>query len=74
VCAENCSLRMELPEEAIKPQSCVYVAGASEGEEWADLVLKRASDAGGEYRVGLTQNIVARPAVIFLVLPTCQRS
>jgi hypothetical protein len=41
--------------ETIEPKSCVIVAGDSEGEELVSLVLKRASDAYGEYRVGLTQ-------------------
>ena len=55
VCAEKCSLRMELSRETIEPESCVHMTGDSEGEELASLVLKRASDAYGEYRVGLTQ-------------------
>jgi hypothetical protein len=55
VCAEKCSLRVELPGETIEHESCVIVAGDSEGEELVSLVLKRASDAYGEYRVGLTQ-------------------
>jgi hypothetical protein len=55
VCAEKCSLRVELPGETIEPESCVFVAGDSEGEELVSPVLKRASDAYGEYRVGLTQ-------------------
>jgi hypothetical protein len=46
VCAEKCSLRVELPGETIELESCVFVAGDSEGEE---PVLKRASDAYGEY-------------------------
>jgi hypothetical protein len=33
----------------------VFVAGDSEGEELDSPVLKRASDAYSEYRVGLTQ-------------------
>jgi hypothetical protein len=53
--AEKCSLWMELPRETIGPRSGVFVAGDSEGEELVSLVLKRASDAYGEYRVGLTQ-------------------
>jgi hypothetical protein len=53
--AEKCSLRVELPGETIGPESCVFVAGDSEGEELVSPVLKRASDAYGEYRVGLTQ-------------------
>ena len=55
VCAEKCSLRVELPGEIIEPESCVYVARDSEGEDWVSLVLKRASDAYGKYRVELTQ-------------------
>ena len=55
VCAEKCSLRVELPRETIEPESCVCVAGDSEEEELVGLVLKRASDACGEYRVGQTQ-------------------
>jgi hypothetical protein len=54
-CAEKCSLRVELPGETIEPESCVFVAEDSEGEELDSPVLKRASDAYGEYRVGLTQ-------------------
>jgi hypothetical protein len=46
---------VELPGETIEPESCVIVAGDSKGEELVSLVLKRASDAYGEYRVGLTQ-------------------
>ena len=55
MCAEKCSLRVELPREMIEPESCVCVAGYSEGEDRVSLVLKRASDAYGEYRVGLSQ-------------------
>jgi hypothetical protein len=55
VCAEKYSLRVELPGETIEPESCVFVAGDSEGKELVSLVLKRASDAYDEYRVGLTQ-------------------
>ena len=55
ICADKCSLRVELPRETIEPESCVCVAGDSEGEDRVSLVLKRASDAYGEYRVGLTQ-------------------
>ena len=55
MCAEKCSLRVELPGETIEPESCVCVAGDSEGVDRVSLVLKRASDAYGEYRVGLTQ-------------------
>jgi hypothetical protein len=54
VCAEKCSLRVELLGETIEPESYVFVAGDSEGEELVSPVLKRASDACGEYRVGLT--------------------
>jgi hypothetical protein len=46
---------VELPGEMIEPESCVFVTGDSEGEELVSPVLKRASDAYGEYRVGLTQ-------------------
>ena len=55
VCAEKCSLRVKLPREKIEPESCVCVAGDSEREDRVSLVLKRASDAHGEYRVGLSQ-------------------
>jgi hypothetical protein len=55
VCAEKCFLQVELPGETIEPESCVIVAGDSEGEELVSPVLKRASYAYGEYRVGLTQ-------------------
>jgi hypothetical protein len=55
VCTEKCSLRVELPGETIESESCVFMAGDSEGEELVSSVLKRASDANGEYRVGLTQ-------------------
>ena len=51
VCAEKCSLRVELPGEMIEPESCVCLAGDSEGEDRISLVLKRASDTYGEYRV-----------------------
>jgi hypothetical protein len=54
VCAEKCSLRVKLPRETIEPESYVIVAGDSKGEELVSLVLKRASDVYGEYRVGLT--------------------
>ena len=54
MCAEKCSLRVKLPEETIGPESCVYVAGDSGGEDRVSLVLKRPSDAYGGYRVGLT--------------------
>jgi hypothetical protein len=53
--AEKCFLRVELPGETIGPESFVFVARDSEGEELVSPVLKRASDAYGEYRVGLTQ-------------------
>ena len=55
VCVEKCSLRVELPGETIEPGSFVCVAGDSDGEDRVSLVLKRASDAYGEYQVGLTQ-------------------
>ena len=55
MCVEKCSLRVELPGETIEPESCVCVARDSEGEDWVSMVLKRASDAYGKYRVGLTQ-------------------
>jgi hypothetical protein len=52
---EKCSLRVEVSGEMTEPESCVIMAGDSKGEELVSLVLKRASDAYGEYRVGLTQ-------------------
>ena len=55
VCAEKCSLRVELPRETVEPESCVSMAGDGEGAVRAGLVLKRASEACGEYRVGLSQ-------------------
>ena len=55
VCIEKCSLWVELPGETIEPGSFVCVAGDSDGEDRVSLVLKRASDAYGEYQVGLTQ-------------------
>ena len=55
VCVEKCSLRVELPGEMIEPESCVFMAGDSEGVDRVSLVLKRVSDAYGEYRVGLSQ-------------------
>ena len=55
VCAEKYFLRVELPRETIEHESCVCVAGDSKGEDRVGLVLKRASDAYGEYRVGLSQ-------------------
>ena len=51
VCVDKCSLRVELPRETIEPESCVCVARDSEGGDWVSLVLKRVSDAYGEYRV-----------------------
>ena len=54
VCAEKCSPWVELPGETIGPESCVFVARDSKGVDRASLVLKQASDAYGEYRVGLT--------------------
>ena len=53
--AEKCSLRVELPRETVEPETCVHVAGVSLGEDRVGLVLKRASHACGEYRVGFTQ-------------------
>ena len=55
VCAEKCSLQVELSGETIEPESYVCVAGDIEGEERVSLVPNRASDPYGEYRVGLTQ-------------------
>ena len=55
MCAEKCSLRVELPGETIKPESYVCVAVDSEGVDRVSLVLKQVSDAYGEYRVGLSQ-------------------
>ena len=55
MCVKKCSLRVELSGKTIEPESCVCVAGDSKGEYWVSLVLKRASDAYDEYRVGLTQ-------------------
>ena len=55
VCAEKCSLRVELSGETIESESCVFVAGDSKGVDRVSLVLKRVSDAYGEYRVGLSQ-------------------
>jgi hypothetical protein len=34
VCAEKCSLRMELSEETIEPESCVFVAGIAREKSW----------------------------------------
>ena len=53
--AEKCSLRVELPGETVGSESCVCVAGVSSGEDRVGLVLKEASDACSEYRVGFTQ-------------------
>ena len=55
MCVEKCSLRVELPGQTIEPRSSMCVARDSEGEDHVSLVLKWASDAYGEYRVGLTQ-------------------
>ena len=49
--AEKCSLWVELPGETIESESCVFVAGDSKGVDRVSLVLKRVSDAYGEYRV-----------------------
>ena len=54
MCAEKCSPWVELLGETIEPESFVCVAGDSEGIYRVSLVLKRASDAYGEYRVGLS--------------------
>jgi hypothetical protein len=59
VYAEKCSLRVELPGETIEPESYMFVARDSEGEELVSPVLKRASDAYSKYRVGLTQAYVS---------------
>ena len=53
MCVEKCSLQVELSGETIEPESYVCVAGDSEGGDRVSLVLKRASDAYGEYRVGV---------------------
>ena len=55
VSIEKCSLRVELSGETVGSESCVCVAGVSSGEDRVGLVLKQASDACGEYRVGFTQ-------------------
>jgi hypothetical protein len=60
ICREPCLRREVFPSgetvwEMIEPESYVIVAGDSEEEELFSPVLKRASDAYGEYRVGLTQ-------------------
>ena len=49
MCTEKCSLRVELLGETIEPESFVCVARDSEREDRVSLVLKRASDAYGEY-------------------------
>jgi hypothetical protein len=60
VCREPC-LRREMFSSGgtawgdDRAESYVFVAGDSEGEELISPVLKRASDAYGEYRVGVTQ-------------------
>ena len=54
-CIEKCSLRVELPGETKEPGYSVCVARDSEGEDRVSLVLKRASDAYDDYRVGLSQ-------------------
>jgi hypothetical protein len=54
VYAKKYSLQVELPGETIEPESYMCVAGDSKGEERVSLVLKQASNAYGEYRVGLT--------------------
>ena len=53
--AEKCSLRVELPGETIEPETRMFVARDSEGEDRLGLVLKQVSDACGEYRVGSAQ-------------------
>ena len=55
VSAEKCSLRVELAGETVEPESCVRVVRVSLGEDRVGLILKQASDACGEYRVGFTQ-------------------
>ena len=55
VYAKKCFLRVKLPGETIESESCVCMAGDSEGEDQISLVLKRASYAYDEYQVGLTQ-------------------
>jgi len=40
VCAEKCSLRVELPRETIEPELCVCVARDNGGEDRVSLVLK----------------------------------
>jgi hypothetical protein len=54
ICAEKCSLQVELTGETIELESCVIVAGDSEGEDRVSLILKPAGDAYSQYRVGLT--------------------
>ena len=39
----------------VEPKSCVRMAGVCSGEDRVGLVLKQASNAGGDYRVGFTQ-------------------
>jgi hypothetical protein len=51
MCAEKCFLRVKLSGETIESESYVCMAE----EELVSLVLKRASDAYGEYRKGLIQ-------------------
>ena len=55
VCAEKCSLQVKLPRKTIESKLCVCVAVDSDGVDRASLVPKRATDAYGEYRVGLSQ-------------------
>ena len=40
VCADKCSLRMELPGKTVEPEFCVRIAGVSLGEDRVGLVLK----------------------------------
>ena len=49
MCVEKCSPWVEQTGETIEPESCVRVAGDSEGGDRISLVLKLASDAYGEY-------------------------
>jgi hypothetical protein len=54
VCREPCLRREMFPSgetawETIEPESCVFVAEDSKREELVSPVLKRASDAYGEY-------------------------
>jgi hypothetical protein len=55
VYVEKCSLRVKLPGETIELESYVIETGDSKEEELVCPILKRASDAYGEYRVGPTQ-------------------